>query len=227
MPIRPRVRSGWRGILATAALMTLLGFSFLLTLGGILLAVGVIYFSSIGIDAPHDPNKEVLTGDAARAYFTRIVSGGIGPIQNGVGFPASAEDFWIYDGGTFNGSIRYGLFDCDGREDCFQAVEFLAGLRPDQFMPWAPSRYAVVMEGLDFYARGATNRIPLKSNPWDVRGIEDGVVFESADDEHRRMDYYAIDFARNRVYYHYESGGFPPDEYRPDGAVDNRPARAR
>ena len=187
----------------------------------VLLSLGIFILSKLNLNEVHDPNKEVLTGDAAKSFFIKTVSGGVGPIQNGVSFPASAKDFWIYDGGNFNGSIRYGMFDCGSREDCLQAVEFLHGLGPDELKPWTPSRYAVVMEGLGFYSMKWPIK-PRNGHVWDVRRIKDGVVYERADDEQRRMVYYAIDFDRNRVFYHYESGGFPTDEYRPGDQEDKR-----
>lgn len=122
-------------------------------------------------------------------------------------FPTSAKSFWCYDGGNVFGSIFYGTFECDNREDCLKAVEVLMGHPPDEMKPWVPSKYAVAMEGPGFYSTTA------KNSPWNVREIKNGLVSEYVQEPHERMEYYAIDFDRNRVYYHYDSGGFPADGY--------------
>ncbi|WP_406694884.1 hypothetical protein V5E97_27960 [Singulisphaera sp. Ch08] len=163
-----------------------------------------------------DPNVNIHTGDDAKRLILQWAHSAVRLDPNQGGIPASATDFWLYDGGSFNGSITYWVFQCGSREDCLKAVEYLGGLRPDDLKPWEPSRYAVVMEGLDFYSKAATLNPRILGTPWDVRGIKNGLVYEQVQGDHRSMVYYAIDHDRNRVYYHYESGGFPRDEYRPE-----------
>jgi hypothetical protein len=71
------------------------------------------------------------------------------------------------------------------------------------------------MEGVDFYASECRWSKKLDNDPRDVRRIQNGLVYERVFGDHRSMAYYANDFDRNRVYHHYESGGFPAAEYHP------------
>lgn len=217
----PRVRFTWLRFLVAAALVLPLGFL------AFLLSIAVYLVMAPGLDATFDPNQSVHTGDEAKSRILKWAHSAVRLGEDGGSLPASARGFWLYDGGTFNGSITYWVFECDSREDCLKAVEYLGGLRRDEFKPWAPSRYAVVMEGLDFYSKEAISRaVPLRSSPWDVRAIEDGVAYEQVHED-RWLNYYAIDFDTNRVYYHHESGGFPTDLYRPRAPGGGPPARSR
>jgi hypothetical protein len=73
------------------------------------------------------------------------------------------------------------------------------------------------MEGPAFYSRTEDSGKKISQNaPWDVRGITNGLVYERVDSQHQDMDYAAIDLDRHRIFYHDESGGFPPDEYQPN-----------
>lgn len=155
------------------------------------------------IDDSYDPSTSRLTGEEARSRIVQL--GG-----RGAELPKSAAHFYCYDGGNVFGSIEYVSFECDSRDDCWAAVKSLGAPEPSEFKPWAASRYAVVMEGPGFYHESH------REDPWDVRGIRDGVVHEAVRGGNEWMDYYAIDFDRNRVYFHHESGGFRVDEYRPD-----------
>jgi hypothetical protein len=144
----------------------------------------------------------VFTGEKAKA---RIAQGNL-PTTDGRqrATPASAHDFYLYDGGTFNGSITYWAFSCDSVENCWSAVLSLSDLTRDDFQPWQPSRYAVVMNGPGFYAP------ILQTDHWDVSKIRSGVCFELVRGDHESMRYFAIDFDRKRVFGHFESGGFRP-----------------
>ncbi len=122
--------------------------------------------------------------------------------------PDSARNFYLFDGGTFNGSITYVAFDCGGADDCFAAIEALSGPEKAELKAWTPSQYAVVMNGPGFYSK------KLDADPWNVRDITHGVMYEKVTGNHHHMTYFAIDLDRNRVYYHYESGGFPSDAYQ-------------
>lgn len=126
--------------------------------------------------------------------------------------PESARNFYFDEGSTFNGSVVYWSFECDSREECLRAVGFLTGIPREELKPWKPSRYAVVMNGPGFYDE--KDRTEL----WDVRNTKNGLIYEYVQEPNQRMHYCGIDFDRKRVYYHYESGGFPPDEYKPDSA---------
>jgi hypothetical protein len=170
-----------------------------------------------------DPNDQVHTGEQAKAEIVNWAHSAVRLDARAGGLPPSATNFWLYDGGTFSGMITYWVFDCGSREDCLKAVEYLGDLRAGDLIPWEASRYAVVMEGLDYYTNRSSWKKKLRSNPWNVRGIKNGLVYERTSGKqggqggNERMVYYAIDFDKNRVYYHYESGGFPMDEHRPEG----------
>jgi hypothetical protein len=99
-------------------------------------------------------------------------------------------------------------------------MEYL-GLPRSKFTDWKQSQFAVVMKGPGYYS-------PKWATPlWDVRTIRHGAVCEEVEwykdqdgsegkDTPRsasRLHFYAIDFDRRRVYYHYESGGFPAAKY--------------
>ena len=190
--------------------------------GHVLGMLSLLWLSGCGLDDTYDPNQVVHTGEDAKELILKRARSATRFREDGGGLPASAKNFWLFDGGSFNGSITYWVFDCDSREDCLKAVEYLGGLRPDDLKPWKPSRYAVVMGGLDFYSRHGIPWKKLRINPWDVRGIRNGLVYERVEGDDRSMVYYAIDSDRNRVYYHHESGGFPPDEYRPSSVEGER-----
>lgn len=196
-----------RRLVPSFAILVVVGsFSAFFVLGG---ADAVIS----SIDLADDPNANVHTGEDARQRILQWT--GRGGRQGKDIVPTSARDFWIYEGGNFNGSIIYWVFTCGSREDCIATFDRLAGTGD----PWSPSRYAVVMEGPAFYSREVDGPLKLRANPWDVRGITNGLVFESVLGDHRSMTYYAADLDRNRFYYHYESGGFPPTEYKPEKAT--------
>jgi hypothetical protein len=168
-------------------------------------ALCTVAFAFAGCGPDYDPTADRFAGEAAKQRIEREA-------EAKGGLPGSARDFYIFDGGNFGGSIIYMSFDCGSREDCWASVACLGGPGPAEFKPWAESHYAVVMEGPGFYHQ------PLRRDPWNVRGITNGAVYERVDGDHRSMHYYAIDFDRDRVYYHRESGGFPPEPYRPKAA---------
>jgi hypothetical protein len=172
-----------------------------------------------GADLPDfDPNENVTTGREAKATILQWAGSLMVAANDGSRLPATADDFWLYDGGNFGGTITYCTFRCSDRADCLKAVEYLGGVREQDLKPWIPSRYAVVMEGPAFYSRTRAPTEKLRSNPWDVRGIKNGLVYEHVRGDQDSMVYCAIDLDRNRVYYVHESGGFPDDEYGPVGA---------
>jgi hypothetical protein len=164
-----------------------------------------------------DPNENVMTAQDAKAKILRWAGTGMVATNRGANLPASANDFWLYDAGSFGGTTTYCTFRCSDRADCLKAVDYLGGVREKNLKPWEPSRYAVVMEGPGFYSRTLSPSEKLRSNRWDVRGIQNGLVSEDVRGDHDGLVYCAIDLDRNRVYYIIESGGFPPDEYPPIG----------
>jgi hypothetical protein len=155
-----------------------------------------------------DLNEYVHTCEDARA---RILPGGI---------PTSAHNFWLYEFANWNGRVTYWVFDCGSREDCIKALQCTGTIRRGDLKPWKPSHYAVAMEGPAFYSTHILYSKPLSKSPWDVRRIENGLVYEQVLGENDTMTYFAIDLDRNRVFCHEERGGFPPDRYRPQGAKE-------
>ena len=51
----------------------------------------------------------------------------------------------------------------------------------------------------------------LETRLWNIASIQHGMSYELVIGNHYKMIFYAIDLERKRVYYHYESGGFPKD----------------
>jgi hypothetical protein len=90
--------------------------------------------------------------------------------------PASASNFWLYEGESRYGWRIYWIIDCGGRGECLEAVESLGGLRRNDLSRWQPSRYAVIMEGPAFYSSYVEPSRKLRAYPWDLRGIKNGLV---------------------------------------------------
>jgi hypothetical protein len=128
--------------------------------------------------------------------------------------PEGASDFWLYEDGWLSKQRRYWTFECRSREECLRAVEGLGGVLPKELSPWQPSHYAAIMEGPAYYSRDAEPSRKLRLNPWDVRGIKNGLVYESIVGD-RDLYYYAVDLERNRVYHACEDGCFHGDLYDP------------
>jgi hypothetical protein len=169
----------------------------------------VIVLLAIGCLDQKGPLKDVYTGQDARNRIVGLVklpshSDKESPL------PQSATNYYLFDGGSFNGSITYWSFDCASHEDCWAAIASLGGPGRSEFHPWKPSRFAVVMNGPGFYQ-------PQLATPlWDVTTIQHGAVYEDVDGD-KCMDYYAIDYDTLRVYHHHESGGFPTTTYTAPG----------
>ncbi len=152
----------------------------------------------------HDPlTEDVFTGEAAR---DRILSPGSPGEADPSSLPASSTEFYLFDGGTFNGTIKYWSFRCGTVEDCWAALTILLAPPQSEFQPWQPSQYAVVMKGPAFYWP------ELATDHWDIESVENGAMWEKVDGD-RRMEFYAVDFDTNRIYYHKEGGGFPTDAF--------------
>ncbi len=163
-----------------------------------------------------DRNDCVHTGEDAKLRILDSAQCAARPGADKPVLPASASNFWVYEDGSFSGSRTYWTFNCGSDEECLKAVESLGGLRRSDLSPWQPSRYAVIMHGPAFYSTNAAPSKKLRANPWDVRGITNGLFYQKVIRDDGLL-YYAIDFDRSRVYHLREFGGFSDDEYQPTG----------
>jgi hypothetical protein len=82
------------------------------------------------------------------------------------------------------------------------------------------------MEGPGFYSRKLSPSNQLRSSPWGVPAIKNGLVFEQTRDN-TYMAYFAIDLDRNRVYLYEAVGGFPSAEYEPAAEGASGQAKAK
>lgn len=138
----------------------------------------------------------ILAGPAARHVIFRNANLGS---TNQSDLSLSARDFYYYDFSTALGSDEYWSFECDTVDHCWSALKQLGGPERNEFVPFQLSKYEVILLGPGVFPAHHTPK-------WDVREIKNGVVYEHAFQD-RTLTYYAIDFDRRRVYYHYESGG--------------------
>jgi len=161
-----------------------------------------------------DPNDSVHTGEEARLRILASAGRAARPGADNPRMPESASNFWLYENGWISKSRTYWTFDCRSREECLKAVESLGGLQLNELSPWQPSRYAAIMEGPAFDSRNVEPSRKLRPNPWDVRGIKNGLVYELVVRDYH-LYYYAIDLDRSRVYHASEFGCFRGDEYDP------------
>jgi hypothetical protein len=187
----------------------------------LVLGTVLVLLAHWGVYGPSDdfpgfePNKHVHVGEDAKAEILRWAGTGLGVGTHGARLPASASDLWLYHDGGFGGSISYCTFRCGDRADCEAAVEYLVGAHAKDLQRWKPSRYAVVMEGPEFYSRTLRPKEKLRSNPWNLREIRNGLVYEYMRGDHDSLIYCAVDLDTDRVYFVDLSGGFPGAEYRP------------
>jgi hypothetical protein len=164
--------------------------------------------------AESDLNDCVHTGEDAKRRILALAERDARLRADRPGMPGSASNFWLYEDGWLSKTRTYWMFDCGSREECLKAVESLGGLRQEELSPWQPSRYAAIMEGPAFYSKNVEEPSrKLRANPWDVRGIRNGLVHELVTD--RDLYYYAIDLDRCRVFYLCEFRCFHRDEYEP------------
>ncbi len=162
----------------------------------------------------YDPADDEFRGTAARDRIFQITR------ADPSALPSSATDFYLFDGGTFNGCIRYWTFTCANRDDCIAALKALTGVSKSELSAWSPATYAVSMQGPQYYFP------QLVDVPWNVPQITDGLVLEIVQDD-RRLEFHAIDLERNRVYFHRESGGFPTERFLQDGGAQTSPPLTR
>ena len=169
--------------------------------------IGAMMLAFGGCYSEYDPTERLYTGDQTKK---RLADDGAQWVN-----AAGLDNWYLYAGGSFGGTIRYLSFDCETEQGCWSAIEARGGPSRAHFEPWKPSEFSRVMRGPGFY------HSQLASNLWDVRGITNGLVYEQVRDLHRRHDradsmtYYAIDLDRLRVYHLRESGGFRVEWYDP------------
>jgi hypothetical protein len=148
-------------------------------------------------DFDYDPHLNVSRGEDARPKLFHCDREKI---------PASATEFWVYDGGNVHGSIYYVSFRCATLDDCWAAVAAFRGPDRSSFKPGVDTKYAVNRHGPRFYFPD----FKMTETDWNIDAITNGMFYEQADRD-RHMEFWAIDKDSLRVYYHYESGGFPTD----------------
>jgi hypothetical protein len=159
-----------------------------------------------------DANDRVHTGEDARLRILSSADRVVPSEADAERVPASAGNFWLYEDGFVSGGCVYWTLTCRSPEECVKVVERLGGIRRSDLASWRPSRYAVVMVGPLFYSRNVEPNKKLRANPWDLRAIKNGLLYEnSAGDS--RLSFYAIDLDRCRVYHAKETGGFPTDAW--------------
>lgn len=142
----------------------------------------------------HDFRKEVHTGAAALACVERWAKPGrrLPPLR-----------VHVYDGGNWNGSTRYLVAELESVDASFELVDYLGGPKRSDFEPWRGSPLRIDHEGPAFYSA------ELRAFPWDIDSVVGGVGHRTTSGDNRRLTTFVVDLERTRVYYHYESGGFP------------------
>ena len=193
-----------RGVSAVAA--ALLAWAGLAALG--------IYALNRALDFEIDPREHLFAAEGPGGA-------GVRGLSSAVAEAAGVSNVRGYDGGNWNGTIYYVTFDCATLDGCRAAVRELMevdrygdrALEP--FEGVVPTKFAVNLEGPAFYFDGDP-----PTPWWDAASVRRGEWYEwnRRDD---LMDFYLIDPARNRVFHHHESGGFPDDPPGPE------PLRAR
>ena len=165
--------------------------------GIIILATGgfFVYFHYCLSGLSYDPQEDIFTGMAARDRIDAKLS-------------ESACDFWVFDGGTFNGSIFYSSFRCQSIDDCWKALNALGAPEQTSFIPNVKTKFAVNLHGPKFYWP------KLETPCWNLAVVTNGMSCER-NHEDRQLEFWAVDLDKKRVFYHRESGGFstdPPDK---------------
>ena len=139
------------------------------------------------------PQESEYVGESARDHLKRCDQEKL---------PKGLSDLWVYDGGNWSGSIYYASFRCESLDDCWQAVRAFHSPEKSKFVERIDTRFAVNQHGPSFYFAG------YDPPAWDISEAKDGFSYEHSQGD-RRMEFWAIDRARLRVYFHHESGGFP------------------
>jgi hypothetical protein len=163
-----------------------------------------------------DPNDCVQTGEDAKLRILDSAEHWVRHRVEKPRMPESATNFWFYENGFLSKSRTYSTFECGSREDCLKAVESLGGLQRSELSTWQPSHYEAIMKGPGFHLRDLEPGRKLRANPWDVREIKEGLVYELVIPDFS-LYYYAIDLDRKRVFYACEFGCFRGEEYQPTG----------
>jgi len=159
------------------------------------LAIFVVEGAGCGVKDDFAPEDDEYFGDNAMLHLSHCVRDEI---------PWSISDLWVFDAGSFGGSIYYASFKCETLSDCWTAVSAFGSPEKPEFKDGIQTVYAVNQHGPSFYHKGY-------SHPkWNLSAIDDGVSCEKSRAD-RWMEFWAIDRDQLRVYFHYESGGFPQD----------------
>lgn len=165
------------------------------------LLVGVL-ISVVGLSCgeveEYDASSNILTGEEALVALAESSR------FDDQEFVEKLSSVWMYDGGSFNGSIYYVSFECETAEDCWQALSAFGAPERAEFKEGIQTRFAVNWNGPSYYHQELTHP------QWNLQKVESGMSFERATGD-RSMEFWAVDFEKNRVFYHYESGGFPID----------------
>ena len=160
---------------------------------------GILLVSIAGCGLPVGPpslTAEVHVGEEAKTLILQRAD------LTKAEFVNVAKEYYLCESGNFNGTIVYYVIDFDKSTDCVSAFEQLSGMDHGSLTPWRPSEFAVVMDGPRFYWDNLGNA------PWDLWSVTRGLVYENMRGEHQRLDYYALDLDKNRLYCYLESGGF-------------------
>lgn len=155
-----------------------------LLMGAMLIGVAVCGLPS----GPPDFAPDVHVGEEAKA---RILKRWTDLADSD--FADAAKNWYFCEGGSFNGSIVYYMIEFASGDACLDAFERLSGKSHDELSPWKPSKFAVVMDGPNFYWP------ELANVPWDLWSVTRGFAFESMRGEHQSLDYYAVDLDKNRL----------------------------
>ena len=186
---------------------------FLQLLAGVALGVGVcggLWFAAVKLVL--DPIFEGFEVDPREGLFAAEGADGAG-LSDAVAEAAGVTNVRGWRGGNWGGSIDYVVFDCDSLDGCRAAVREMMevdryGGELAPFEGAVPTQFAVNLDGPAFYLEKYHPEEDVPTPWWDVAGVRRGEWYEW-NRGNDWMDFYLIDPARNRVFHHHESGGFP------------------
>lgn len=154
-----------------------------------------IFMPGCGGVADYKPEDDIYTGKDAKEHLWHCQKDKL---------PDQLSDLWVFDGGSFGGSIYYVTFRCESIEDCWQAIAAFGAPGEALFVSGIQTQYAVNQHGPSFYWQH------LLHPEWQLNNITNAVSYETMLDRDR-MEFWAVDLDKMRVFYHRESGGFPDD----------------
>lgn len=176
---------------------------------GILLVL--VFQAARQIDDSSEPVSRVVESDRARRMLADDDAGMSPP------WLQFMRNCFVWNGGTFGGLNLYVSCECEAIEHCWdavllpsQAMSHSQPLTRSRFQPWHGSKYAIVMDGPAFYETEDSKQRELCAARWTVRGMgQEAMAYEETDDDHRRIDFRAVDPEHRRFYVHCGSGGYP------------------